>query len=140
MHSTHKKAALINALCFFFIWLLILYAIADHPVPKGFYGIILADLIAAVIVFWRVPTYIHWTINRKKNRRWRVLLDGVIAGATAGLLILFINRSNMSGGYQVFDYIMLVLIFGIAGIGSSGIVYVINALIFRKKRVDKQLT
>ena len=93
-----------------------------------------------MIVFWRVPTYIHWTINHKKNQCWLVLLDGVIAGATAGLLILFINRSNMSGGYQVFDYIMLVLIFGIAGIGSSGIVYVINALIFRKKRVDKQLT
>ena len=43
---------------FFVVWVGILYAGADHPPPLGFIRLVLLCLLAAGIVYLRVPTYL----------------------------------------------------------------------------------
>ncbi len=77
---TTKRISLIIALGFFFVWLAVLYAGADHPPPPGFLWIVLFDAIAAAVVYWRVPAYMDWSAQGAKGRWPRVALDGIVAG------------------------------------------------------------
>ena len=68
------------ALAFFFGWLVVLYAGADHPPPPGFLALVLLDLGAAWVVYLRVPVYARWQRARRPGRWLRVLFEGVVAG------------------------------------------------------------
>jgi hypothetical protein len=89
-----KRISLIIALSFFFVWLAILYAGADHPPPPGFVWIVLFDAIAAALVYWRTPTYIDWSMKRVKGRWLRVALDGIIAGLLFAALATMLNPNG----------------------------------------------
>lgn len=82
----HKPAALLNAVLFFLFWLAVLYAGADHPPPPGFVFVVLLDLAAAGLVYWRVPVYLAWIANRRGNALLYVVRDGLIAGLTFAAL------------------------------------------------------
>lgn len=78
------------AVGFFVVWLGILFAGADHPPPLGFWLVVLLDLVAAWLVYLRLPTYVAWSIARKKNRLFRVLLDGLTTGLALALILQLI--------------------------------------------------
>lgn len=76
----HKLAALLNAVIFFLFWLAVLYAGADHPPPPGFVFLVLLDLAAAGLVYWRVPVYLAWIASQRGNALLYVVRDGLVAG------------------------------------------------------------
>lgn len=76
----HKLAALLNAVIFFLFWLAVLYAGADHPPPPGFVFVVLLDLAAAGLVYWRVPVYWMWSRARGSRALPLVARDGLMAG------------------------------------------------------------
>lgn len=80
---SRQQAAVISAVLFFFGWLAILYAGADHPPPPGFLIVVLIDLVAALVVYRRVPVYAAWARARRPRRWLRALLEGVVAGLIA---------------------------------------------------------
>ncbi|MFM7640995.1 MAG: hypothetical protein ACKO45_05530 [Cyanobium sp.] len=49
--------------------------------------VILLDLMAACLVYLRLPTYVAWSIARKKNRLLRVVLDGLAMGVVIALIL-----------------------------------------------------
>lgn len=78
------------ALAFFFSWLVVLYAGADHPPPTGIWWAVLLDAAAAGIVYWRTPVYAGWCATGQRSRALRAVLEGFGAGSVvAGLLVLF---------------------------------------------------
>ena len=76
----HRLAALLNAVLFFLFWLIVLYAGADHPPSPGFVAGVLLDLIAAGLVYWRVPIYLAWIASRRRNA---LLFVVVVASVSA---------------------------------------------------------
>jgi hypothetical protein len=83
---SRRRAAVISAVLFFVFWLAVLYAGADHPPPRGFILVVLLDLIAASLVFWRVPYYLDWMQTRQRCHLLWVVRDGLIAGLVIALL------------------------------------------------------
>ena len=81
-----QRIASINAALFFVVWLLILLAGADFPPPRGFIWIIVTIAASSAVVYWRVPAYIEWAQTGRSGRYWRVVLDGVVAAGSAGLV------------------------------------------------------
>jgi hypothetical protein len=93
---SRRRAAVISAVLFFVFWLAVLYAGADHPPPPGFILVVLLDLIAAFMVFRRVPHYLDWMQTGQRRRlRW-VVRDGLIAGLAFALLAVL--ASVLIGG------------------------------------------
>jgi hypothetical protein len=80
---TDKHTATVIAVVFFSGWLVILYAGADHPPPPGFIAVVLIDLVAAFVVYRRVPVYAEWARARRPRRWIRALLEGAVAGSIA---------------------------------------------------------
>ena len=74
------------ALAFFFGWLVVLYAGADHPPPPGFLALVLLDLGAAWVVYLRVPVYARWSRALRPGRWLLALLEGTGAGLIAASL------------------------------------------------------
>lgn len=67
-----------------------LYAGADHPLPPGFWRVVLLDAAAAGIVYWRTPVYAGWCATGRRSRALRAVLEGFAVGiVVAGLLMLF---------------------------------------------------
>jgi membrane protease YdiL (CAAX protease family) len=121
---------LINALIFFVVWLFILYAGADHPPPSGFIMLIVFDILAAGLIYWRVPTYITWFETRKSNRLLYVLRDGVAAGfAFAVLALLLPGTGEPSNSPLPIDYLIWFIVLGAVGLMNAVIIYSVNALI-----------
>jgi len=87
---THQCMAAIIAVLFFFVWLAILYAGADHPPPPGFIVVLLLDLVAALLVFWRVPYYLDWMQTGLTHRLLWVMRDGLVAGIAFALLAMLL--------------------------------------------------
>ena len=88
-----------SAVLFFVFWLAVLYAGADHPPPPGFILVVLLDLIAASLVFWRVPYYLDWMQTRQRRRLLWVARDGLIAGLAIALLAVL--ASVLFGGGEL---------------------------------------
>lgn len=82
------RPALSLAAGFFLIWLCVLYLGADHPPPRGFVWLVVLDLVAAFLVYLRVPTYADWHAARRPHRVLRVLRDGALAGLAFGTATL----------------------------------------------------
>ena len=135
-----KKIALINATLFFLVWLVILYAGADHPPPPGFVLLILFDLLAALLVYLRVPTYINWSNDRTKHRFFYVILDGLAAGFGFALLAIFLPASGEPGvNPSVADYLIWFTILGAIGVANAVVIYSVNAFAVSRFRNSDQL-
>ena len=130
---TNKKIALVNAGLFFFFWLAVFYAGADHPLPLGFIWIIALDLLAALVVYFRVPYYLAWVNTRRKNRIWHVLLDGLVAGLVCALFaLLFPGGGEPSVERSGCDYLIWFLVVGAMGVINAVCIYFINAFVGRR--------
>ncbi len=85
-----RRFALLLALAFFFGWLFVLLAGADHPPPTGFLLVVVLDAIAGACVYYRVPHYLEWQSVRRPGRLRRVVGDGVLIGLVfASVPVLF---------------------------------------------------
>ncbi len=112
---THKNTALTTAVFFFVIWLSILYAGADHPPPSGFILVIIFDLVASLIIYFRVPVYIEWQITHKTNRLLQVGLEGFLAGIVIALITALTSSGEPSVTLTPIDKIIWFAVLGIVG-------------------------
>ena len=85
-----RKISLSLAIGFFLFWFTLLLAGADFPPPVGFVWIIVLDLVAAGLVYWRVPFYMAWQKSRRGYRLLLVALDGVAIGVVFALFMVLL--------------------------------------------------
>ncbi len=129
-----QKIAAINAAGFFFFWLVVLLAGADKPPPIGFLWIVLFIALSATIVYWRIPTYIHWSQTQKPGRLLRVALEGFLAGLVVATPFALFGSGEPTVRMQPIDYVGWFAILGLTGMLNSLTLYVINAVVTRRKQ------
>jgi hypothetical protein len=129
--QTDRRPALAIATVFFFGWLGILYAGADHPPPPGFALLVLIDLLAAAVVAWRVPTYVAWS-RAQRPRRWLLaLLEGAAAGLiVAGVVIPFGGEPSVQPSATA--YVTWFAVLGAVGAANTLLIYGVSAYLARK--------
>jgi hypothetical protein len=131
--STISAPILAISAAFFLGWLGILYVGADHPPPPGFLLLVLIDLLAAGLVYWRVPTYKNWARELKKNRWFLALLEGTAAGlAIAGMVLVFPGTGEPGVQPSFTDYMVWLAVSGVVGATNAGLVYGLSAYLSRK--------
>ena len=119
-----KQSRLVIAAGFFIVWVGILYAGADHPPPVGFIWLVLLCLLAAGIVYLRVPTYIKWSATRRRFRLLRVFVDGIVAGLLFALLPLLFNSGGEPGIRPTWvDRMIWFAVLAGVGVANAMIVY-----------------
>ncbi len=64
--GSRQQIGAVFAVLFFLFWILVLLAGADKPPPPGFLWIFLVVAVSAVVVFWRIPTYIDKSVGSEK--------------------------------------------------------------------------
>lgn len=125
------RIAAINAILFFGFWFVILLAGADFPPPVGFLLLVFVIAACAFVVNWRVPTYIDWYRTKRPGRRWRVILDGVIAGIVVATPFV-LNRSGASSiTPRPVDYAIWFALLGFVGALNSVAIYFVNTMFIR---------
>ena len=131
LSDNRRKTAAVFAIFFFLFWTLVLLAGADKPPPLGFVWIVLAVAVCAVVVYWRIPTYIDWQRAQRSGRFWRVILDGFVAGLVVALPFALTGGGEPSVTPQASDYAIWFAIVGMMGVFNSVALYLINALVVR---------
>ena len=126
-----KRIAAINAILFFFFWLFILLAGADFPPPVGFLLLVFVIAACAIVVYWRVPTYIDWVRSQRPRRHWRVLLEGIAAGIVVAVPFVLIGSGEPSIRPQPVDYAIWFAIVGFMGALNSLAITFLNTLVVR---------
>jgi drug/metabolite transporter (DMT)-like permease len=130
---TQKNTARVIAAGFFLGWLGILYAGADDPPPPGFVLILLADLVAAVLVYLRAPTYMGWSRTRRKNRLFLASLDGLAAGLVLALVaILLPGGGEPSVQPAAIDHVIWFAVLGGVGAANTILIYGLSAYLSKK--------
>lgn len=119
-----KRNRLIIAASFFGVWVGILFAGADHPPPVGFIWVVVLCWIAAVLVYFRAPTYARWSAAQRRFRLLRVLLDGVTVGLVfAFIAIVFNNGGEPSMQPTWIDYAIWFVVLAIGGAANTLLIY-----------------
>lgn len=125
---TEKRTAAAMALAFFFGWLIVLYAGADHPPPPGFLALVLLDLGAACVVYLRVPVYARWSRARRPRRWLRALFEGVVAGLlVAGLALVLPFGGEPSIRRSAPAIAVWFVVLTLVGAGNALLIYAITA-------------
>jgi len=133
------RVPLTLALGFFLFWLSVLLAGADHPPPAGFIWIMVLDLVAAGLVFWRVPFYLHWQANHRAIRIPLAALDGVAIGTVFALVVVLLwGGGESSVQPAVVNYVIWFLVLAAVGAFNSLSIYAISALLSRKSRINQR--
>ena len=132
-----QKTALINAIIFFIFWLLVLLAGADKPPPIGFLWIVLVIALSALVVYWRIPTYVQWSQTQQPLRLLRVALEGFVAGLVVALPFALRGSGEPSVTMQPIDYVGWFVVLGMMGMLNSLALYVINAVVARRLDSDE---
>lgn len=127
-----RTIALGNAIGFFIFWLLLLLAGADRPPPPGFIWIVVAVGVSAVVVYWRIPTYLAWYRTRRPGRAWRVARDGLVAGLLVALPFALTGSGEPTVVVQPRDAAIWFLVAGMVGVLNAAALYAINALVARR--------
>ncbi len=76
---------------FFFFWLVVMLAGADFPPPVGFLYLVFLDLVAALLVIVRAPTYMAWSAQGKPGRLLRAFIDGALVGILFAAMTVLLN-------------------------------------------------
>ena len=131
-----QRIAGINAAAFSLFWLVVLLAGADKPPPIGFLWIALAIALSAVVVYWRIPTYVRWSQTQQPGRLLRVALEGVVAGLVVATPFALFGGGEPSVPMQPSAYGGWFAISGLMGVLNSFTLYLINAVL--AKRLDSE--
>ncbi len=117
---------------FYVVWLGILYSGADHPPPIGFLWVVLLCLIAAVLVYVRVPTYASWSAARSRFRLVRVIIDGAAAGLVFALVTsVFNSGGELSIQFTWIDYGIWFVVLAVVGAANAILIYFVGLLFNR---------
>lgn len=123
------------AAAFFLIWVGILYLGADHPPPVGFLWLVLGCCLAATAVYLRVQVYADWSVNRRKGRFLRVLIEGCIGGLVFALMLFLFNGNGEPGANPTWiDVVIWFLVLTAVGAVNAIAVYVGVVLVNRLTR------
>ena len=121
-----NKTARINALAFFFFWILVLLAGADFPPPVGFLWVVLIVAICSAVVYWRIPPYIMWYRKCRFARYWRVTLEGLIGGVLVASFFVSLGNGEPTVTAGPEDYAIFISVLAILGIVNALALYFIN--------------
>lgn len=127
------------AIGFFVIWFAILLAGADFPPPTGFLWIILLDLVAALLVYVRVPSYVTWFDSRRRGRLLLALRDGLVGGlifAFAAILLPGVGEPSLPPPGLV-DHLIWFAVVGAVGAVNAGVIYCV-IYVSRRCRREQQ--
>lgn len=128
-----RKISLYLAIGFFLVWFAILLAGADFPPPVGFAWIIVLDLVAAGLVFWRVKFYLAWQKSRQAYRLLLVALDGVAIGSVFALFMMLLpGGGEPSVQPSALDYLIWFAVLAAIGSFNSISVYAISFFLNRR--------
>ena len=132
-----QRIAAINAACFFFFWLVVLLAGADWPPPAGFLWLVIVVAICAIVVYWRIPTYIQWSQEEKRGRLLRVTVEGFLAGVVVATPFVLFGGGEPSIPMQPIAYLGWFAILGLMGMLNSLTLYAINAWLAKRSDSDQ---
>ena len=132
-----QKTAGINAVGFFLFWLVVLLAGADRPPPIGFLWLVPVIALSALVVYWRIPSYIQWSKQKKRGRLLHVTLEGFLAGLVVAAPFVLFGSGEPTVPMQYIDYVGWFAILGIMGMLNSFTLYVINATVAKRFNSDK---
>ena len=124
-----RKIAGINAVVFFFLWLVVLLAGADKPPPIGFLWLVPVIALSAVVVYWRIPTYILWFQTQQPGRLLRVAIEGFVAGLVVAMPFALSGSGEPSVTMQPIAYVVWFSVLGLMGMLNSLTLYGINAVL-----------
>lgn len=132
-----NNLAAINAVGFFFFWLVVLLAGADRPPPIGFLWLVPVIALSALVVYWRIPTYVRWSQTKLPYRLLRVLLEGFLAGLVVAAPFFLFGSGEPTVPMQPIDYVGWFAILGIMGMLNSFTLCVINAALAKRLNPDE---
>jgi Kef-type K+ transport system membrane component KefB len=119
-----QRNRLLIAVGFFIFWSGVLYAGADHPPPLGFIWLVLLCLLAAGIVYLRVPTYANWSATGRRFRLLRVFVDGIVAGLLIALIPLLFDGGGEPDVQPTWvDHMIWFAVLAVVGAANAMIVY-----------------
>lgn len=124
-----RKIAGINAAGFFFLWLVVLVAGSDKPPPIGFLWIVLVIALSAVVVYWRIPTYILWFQTQRPGRLLRVAIEGFMAGLVVAMPFALLGAGEPSVPMQPIAHLGWFSILGLMGMLNALTLYGINVVL-----------
>lgn len=127
----YRTNSLISATGFFLFWIAVLYAGADHPPPRSFLWIVALVLVCSLVVYWRVPAYVHWIRTRRQGRRLHVVLDGLVAGYAVAALALLLRGGEPSVTPTLVDRAIWFAVLGAIGAANAWALYLANGLALR---------
>ncbi len=131
--TVHQKTAFRTAGVFFGTWLLLALAIADFPPPPGFAIVLLILLACALLVYLRVPVYLHWHAEGAKGRTLRVARDGLLGGGTIALLSLS-SPGEPSIRPELSDRLIGISVLIGLGVGNALAAYAFGSWLDRRRR------
>ena len=82
---------------------------------QGSFSVIIFDLVATLIIYFRVPVYIEWQITHKTNRLLQVGLEGFLAGIVIALITALTSSGEPSVTLTPIDKIIWFAVLGIVG-------------------------
>ena len=125
----HRITSLFFAGSFFLFWLIVLYAGADHPPPRGFLWAVFLDAVAAGLILRRMPTYIAWSSKRKPRRHLLALWDGAGTGLLFAGFCCFIPNTGQPGVHRgPLDYAIWFAVLMAVGMVNGLGLYALGAL------------
>jgi hypothetical protein len=116
------KAAILCAVAFFLVWTTLAGAVADRPSPPGFLLLVAIFGCLAVLVYFRVQSYLVWCNAGVRMRVARVSLEGFAAGVCVAAA-LAMTGGEPSVSPSALDRAIGVAVLGMLGAVSAMIVY-----------------
>ncbi len=137
-----QRLRLALAIGFFVAWVTILLLGADWPPPPGFVWIVVLDVIAAILVYLRIPVYINWCRNEKPYRSVRAAMEGLLVGTFFGAAVLIFHAQGEPGiNTPPFSaHAIWIAVLGSVGAVNAWLVYFASVMINRLNtlRVGRQ--
>jgi hypothetical protein len=93
--------------------------------------------LSALVVYWRIPTYVRWSQNQQPRRLLRVALEGFVAGLVVAMPFALRGSDEPSITMQPIDYVGWFVVLGMMGMLNSLTLYIINAAVARRLDSDE---
>jgi hypothetical protein len=96
----------------------------------------LLTALCSAVVYWRVPTYIHWSQTKKPGRLPRAALEGLAAGLVVATPFAQQGSGEPSITMQPIDHAGWFVALGFVGLCNSLVLYGLNALLARRLNAE----